>query len=506
MTFADGNLALSGYTASTSAYGTFGLSSGKWFWQIVAQANAMAGIAATPNGSQYPGQASDSYAMDLTNGTKYNNGSSATYGSGEITAGNVIGVGFDADAGTLKFYDSDGNDIGTAYSSLTSGPYYPVFRNGNSANISINFGQTGAFTFTPSGYNSLTVLNFADPAIADPGDHFNTVLYTGNGTTGQSITGVGFQPDWVWTKIRSPNAYSHQLFDAVRGAGKNLQSNNTNAEGDLTSEFISFDSNGFTIDDVNQNVNENSSTYVSWNWKANGSGASNEDGSINTTATSANTTAGFSISTFTGNQTSGATFGHGLGVAPKMVIVKERSPAGNNWKVGHDAMGWGKYIALDTNAAQVTDSAHWNDTAPSSTVVTLGNDTGINQNTATYVAYCFAEVEGYSKISSYVGNGNADGPYVNCGFKPAWVIGKRIGGSGGYFDWWLFDSKRPGFNVTNERIHPNNSQGTDTGAGSLDLVSNGFKIRTNTSSMNSSGDTIIFMAFAESPFKTATAR
>ena len=184
MTFADGNLALSGYTASTSAYGTFGLSSGKWFWQIVAQANAMAGIAATPNGSQYPGQASDSYAMDLTNGTKYNNGSSATYGSGEITAGNVIGVGFDADAGTLKFYDSDGNDIGTAYSSLTSGPYFPVFRNGNSANISINFGQTGAFTFTPSGYKALNTSNLADPQVENPSAYFHTQLYSGNSPSG----------------------------------------------------------------------------------------------------------------------------------------------------------------------------------------------------------------------------------------------------------------------------------------------------------------------------------
>ena len=430
---------------------------------------------------------------------KSNNGTKTSYGTAG-SAGHVIGV--QLNNGSLTFYHNNSSQ-GVAFTGL-SGNFLFAFSGQGGAKVTANFGQTG-FTYTPpTGAKALTAPNLPDPTIALPGDHMNTVLYIGNGTTGQSITGVGFQPDWVWTKIRSPNAYSHQLFDAVRGAGKNLQSNNTNAEGDLTSEFISFDSDGFTIDDVNQNVNESGSYYASWNWKANGSGSSNTAGSINTTATSANTTAGFSISTFTGNGTSGATFGHGLGVAPKMVIVKERSPGGNNWMVGHDAMGWGKYIALDTNAAQVTSSARWNDTAPSSTVVTLGNDTGINQNTATYVAYCFAEVEGYSSIGGYKGNGSTDGSFIYTGFKPAWIMLKRYDSSG---EWEVSDRVRDPDNPVRLILQPNsNAVEWDATTRDIDWLSNGFKHRSSHADFNASGGDYLYLAFAESPFKTATAR
>ena len=428
---------------------------------------------------------------------------------GTGAANSLMRIEYDGSNDTIKIFD-DGTEIFPASTGVSNTV-------GLTGHNSLHFGcapyASGTIitaTFSPlsgtptTGFKELTAPNLPDPTIADPSDHFNTVLYTGNGATGQSITGVGFQPDWTWTKIRSPNAYSHQLFDAVRGAGKNLQSNNTNAEGDLTSEFISFDSDGFTIDDVNQNVNENSSTYVSWNWKANGSGSSNEDGSINTTATSANTTAGFSISTFTGNGTSGATFGHGLGVAPKMVIVKERSPAGNNWKVGHDAMGWGKYIAWDTNAAQVTDSAHWNDTAPSSSVVTLGDDTGINQNTATYVAYCFAEVAGYSSIGGYEGNGSTNGPFIYTGFKPAWIMLKRYDSSA---EWEVSDRVRDPDNPIRLILQPNsNAVEWDATTRDIDWLSNGFKHRSSHADFNASGGDYLYLAFAESPFKTATAR
>ena len=428
---------------------------------------------------------------------------------GTGAANSLMRIEYDGSNDTIKIFD-DGTEIFPASTGVSNTV-------GLTGHNSLHFGcapyASGTIitaTFSPlsgtptTGFKELTAPNLPDPTIADPSDHFNTVLYTGNGATGQSITGVGFQPDWTWTKIRSPNAYSHQLFDAVRGAGKNLQSNNTNAEGDLTSEFISFDSDGFSIDDVNQNVNENSSTYVSWNWKANGSGSSNEDGSINTTATSANTTAGFSISTFTGNGTSGATFGHGLGVAPKMVIVKERSPAGNNWKVGHDAMGWGKYIAWDTNAAQVTDSAHWNDTAPSSSVVTLGDDTGINQNTATYVAYCFAEVAGYSSIGGYEGNGSTNGPFIYTGFKPAWIMLKRYDSSA---EWEVSDRVRDPDNPVRLILQPNsNAVEWNATTRDIDWLSNGFKHRSSHADFNASGGDYLYLAFAESPFKTATAR
>ena len=343
--------------------------------------------------------------------------------------------------------------------------------------------------------------------IDDPGLYFNTVIWTGNDNESRDITGVGFQPDWVWIKSRS-GAYSHSLTDAVRGVGKYMQSNTTDAEVAGPGAFgstLAFTSDGFTLDNGtsdNLYVNAGGETYVGWAWAADGSGSSNTDGSINTTATSANTTSGFSISTFTGNGTSGATFGHGLGVAPKMVIVKERSPGGNNWMVGHDAMGWGKYLALDAAQAAITSSARWNNTAPSSTVVTLGDDGGINANTATYVAYCFAEIKGFSKIGSFEGNSSADGTFVYTGFKPAFILTKNMDTAD---QWGIRDAGRNPFNVTDKLLNPNSHTAeTTSSTGYIDILSNGFKARSSDSNINS--NTIIYYAVAESPFKTATAR
>ena len=509
-TFSDGNLEFtqSGGSISQHAKSTISFTSGEkkvCEMQTVSGSSITLGICDEDFVADNNGFTGDSRGYFDTNGNKIDeDGNSSSYGASFGTS-NVIRIEVDlsSNPGTIEFF-KDGVSQGDAFTDIDSTKTWFFWCRCKADAVKANFGQLG-FAGTPTAnFTALNASNMPDPTIALPGDHFNTVLYTGNGTTGQSITGVGFQPDFTWTKIRSPNAYSHQLFDAVRGAGKNLQSNNTNAEGDLTSEFISFDSNGFTIDDVNQNVNENSSTYVSWNWKANGSGSSNEDGSINTTATSANTTAGFSISTFTGNQTSGATFGHGLGVAPKMVIVKERDPGGNNWMVGHDAMGWTKYLALDNNNLPITSDARWNDTAPSSTVVTLGNDTGINQNTATYVAYCFAEVDGFSKAGSYAANASTDGPFVYCGFRPSFVIFMPIAGSGA--GKWMLDTVRSPFNVADDIVQANSNAAESSGSSyNLDFVSNGFKVRTN-SDFNASGRTIAFFAFAESPFKTANAR
>ena len=524
LTISDGNLRSSagGTSNAIEAIGTIAPTTGKYYAEFTLNA-------APQLSNQYPAIGiigidlnitggnnlnSSTFFGYLPSGNKLSGGSSSSYGD-TYGNGDIIGIALDLDNQKIYFskngtYQNSGDPAAgsnAAFTSLVAGTEYRfcVSHAGSSAtDVTMNAGQSAFNTAAPTGFSPMSTANLPDPTIADGRDHMNTVLYTGNGATGQSITGVGFQPDWVWTKIRSPNAYSHQLFDAVRGAGKNLQSNNTNAEGDISNEFKSFDSDGFTIDDVNQNVNENGSSYVAWNWKANGSGSSNEDGSINTTATSANTTSGFSISTFTGNGTSGATFGHGLGVAPKMVIVKERSPAGNNWMVGHDAMGWGKYIALDTNAAQVTSSARWNDTAPSSTVVTLGDDTGINQNTATYVAYCFAEIEGYSAIGGYEGNGSTDGPFIYTGFKPAWIMLKRYDSSA---EWEVSDRVRDPDNPV-RLILQTNSNAVEWNATTRDIdwLSNGFKHRSAHADFNASSGSYLFAAFAETAFKHATAR
>jgi len=319
-------------------------------------------------------------------------------------------------------------------------------------------------------------------------DYFNTKLYTGNGGT-QSITGVGFQPDWLWLKKRNSSA-NHFLFDAVRGASKELNSNNDEAEASPANYLSSFDSDGFTIGS-DSDINGNSDTHASWNWKAGtGQGSSNTDGSINTTYTSANTTAGFSISTYTGTG-SNATVGHGLGSVPKMIIVK-RTNATDVWRVYHSSIGATKHLVLNTTAVEATGSNVWNDTAPTSSVFSISTDSAVNASGATYVAYCFAEKTGYSQFGSYVGNSSTDGTFVYTGMKPSFVLLKKTNGTEA---WLLMDNKRQGYNPENEYLVPNSNTVEGT-ANHIDLLSNGFKLTTNGGGFNVGN--FIYMAFGQS--------
>jgi len=320
------------------------------------------------------------------------------------------------------------------------------------------------------------------------GDYFNTKLYSGNGTDDTAITGVGFQPDFLWIKERTSTSY-HNLQDAVRGVTKQLISHYTNGEETSTSKVKSFDSDGFTLG-TSGAVNENSQTYASWNWKANGSGSANTDGSSNSTV-SANTTSGFSIVTYTGTGST-ATVGHGLGVAPKFIIIKCLSHT-SDWMVYYgDATD---FLKLNTTVATEDLNTVWNDTSPTNSVFTLGSNGDVNTSGRTYVAYCFAEKTGYSKFGSFTGNANADGTFVYTGFKPAFLIIKRA--TGGTGNWHLFDSKRLGYNVNNYGVQPNLSSAENT-ANDLDLLSNGFKNRQSGNDLNGS-NTYIYMAFAEAP-------
>jgi len=335
--------------------------------------------------------------------------------------------------------------------------------------------------------------------IDNPGLYFNTVVYAGSNSD-QSITGVGFQPDWVWIKNRSSTP-SHMLNDVVRGAGKQMNSDNNNAELDRT-YFISFDSDGFTLDGNVSDYNQNSSNFVSWNWKAGGSTSSNGNGSITSTV-SHNSTSGFSIGTYTGNGTAGATVGHGLGATPDVLIVKERGNT-NSWIFSHknltDQSGY--YLLLNSDDAQATDD-FFNNTSPTSTVFST-NSTPTNRSSGTYVFYAFKEVKGYSKFGSYKGNGNADGTFIYTGFKPAFFMIKRITGAG--YGWFLYDNKRQfSFNVIDDFLYPNANDAETTGNAnqSLDFLSNGVKHRGNGQSSNSNGVEFIYMAFAETPFVTA---
>ena len=324
-------------------------------------------------------------------------------------------------------------------------------------------------------------------------DYFNTKLYTGTNAT-QSITGVGFQPDFTWFKRRDSSA-QHSLFDSVRGVTKQLASNLTNADTTITDALSSFDSDGFTLGvDSGNYINFNGATYASWNWLASNTTASNTDGSITSTV-SANTTSGFSIVSYTGTGAN-ATVGHGLSSAPKMVIVKDRDNGTYAWHVYHVGIGATKTIYLNLTNTPDTNSIYWNNTAPTSSVFSVGTSVTTTNSGDNFIAYCFAEKKGFSKFGSYTGNGSADGTFVYTGFKPAFVIIKQ---SNDARDWIMVDNKRNTFNVVNNRLFPNSSDAQNTSVDALDFTAQGFKIRNTNTTVNVSGGTYIYMAFAESP-------
>ena len=328
--------------------------------------------------------------------------------------------------------------------------------------------------------------------IDDPGLFFNTVLYTGDGNDGRTVTGVGFQPDWVWLKSRS-EAEHHTLNDSVRGANKQLYSHLSYSEATDTDRLQSFDSNGFTLG-TDVIVNKNTETFVSWNWKAGGSASSNSDGSI-TSSVSVNTTAGFSIVSYTGTG-SNATVGHGLGASPDVVIVKRRDNA-RGWRVGGEAIGTtNQFLALDTDVA--FDSATTGFKSFSSTTFGIGTSLDWNVSSSTFIAYCFAEKKGYSKFGSYSGNGNADGSFIYTGFAVSWLMMKRTDSAG---EWLIYDNKRDPFNLRDTRLEAQDNFADSTGTTKVfDFLSNGFKCRGSDADINASGGTYIYMAFAESPF------
>jgi len=333
--------------------------------------------------------------------------------------------------------------------------------------------------------------------------YFNTKLYTGTGTT-NSVTGVGFKPDWVWIKERS-EARDHVLFDAVRGAGNLLISNSTaSEETGVSSMLSSFNTDGFTVAGSSY-TNANTQTYVAWNWLGANTTASNTSGTITSTV-SANTTSGFSIVSYTGTGTAGATVGHGLGTTPSMIIIKNRiDSSASFWCVYHKSAFVSQadpnILYLNVDSAQADDTNVLGNTTVTinSTVFSLGDYNGSNGSGDAMIAYCFAEVKGYSKFGSYTGNGNADGTFVYTGFKPAMIIRKR---RDGVQDWLIQDNKRTGINQTTSytSILKPNSNTSELGFNEIDILSNGFKCRASDTHGNASGGNYIYMAFADNPF------
>jgi hypothetical protein len=504
---------------------TMSVSSGKWYWEFTNVNNLSSGVIqqqlkiVPSSGSLWPGSdgfgVGGSFAYRPDTGQKVTNSVNSTYGA-TYTTTDVIGCALDMDNGKIWWskngtWQASGDPAaGTneAYSGL-SGNFSPAWGYINPGNntVTANFGQR-AFAYTaPTGFKALVSTNLATPAVGASNatlasKNFEATLYTGNSST-QNIT-TGFQPDFVWIKSRS-TADVHTLQDVLRGSKYYLQSNSTATEAtQADSDGISaFTSTGFTLGYTDSDAwNKSPNTYVSWNWKAGGTGVTNTSGTITSTV-SANTTSGFSVVTYTGNGTSGATFGHGLGAVPAMIIFKCRDTA-YQWLTYQVTLGNTSFLTLDSTAAVTTSRGDFlNSTTPSSSLVTLGNTAGINESTKTYVAYCFAEVVGFSKFNSYVGNGNSDGPFVYTGFRPRYVLIRNTSGG----SWEQYDTSRNPYNQANLLLEPNSAGAEQTAAGYvLDIVSNGFKLRGTGSGINTSGNTFIYMAFAEAPFNYSRAR
>jgi hypothetical protein len=464
-TLSDGNLVLTG---ASDRSGTFGMSSGKWAWKITTAASTAFGV-----------------VQESLTGTE------STY---TATSGEVLEFQFDADAGTLD-KSVDGGAYSSVATGLTDGPYFPLAKGACTA----DFGQSG-FTLDDATFRYLNTANLPAPTIKDGSAHFQTTLYTGNGTAigsgGNAISQSGnstFQPDFAWIKGRS-GATEHVLTDAVRGVTKELSSNDFNAEETVAEGLTTFGSAGFTVGS-DGSYNTSSATYVGWQWKANGAGSSNEDGSVSSTV-SANTTAGFSIAKATAAG-SGVTFsiGHGLGITPSMVICKGLGVS--LWSVYHHKISSpnDNYVRLDTTTAVVSDSGVWG-TGPTSSVFSAKSGTAMTHS-EDFVAYCFAEVDGFSSFGSYTGNGSANGPMVNCGFRPAFVLIKRTNATE---NWLMMDSTRYPNNPANNPIFADTTNADANGGRPTDFLSNGFKPRNTLAGMNASGSTYIYMAFAEHPF------
>ena len=476
------------------AYCSIQMSSGKWYCEVTAGADvanlSLGLIAGTANAgaNRYLGQDSFTYGYD-PDGRKVNNASYSLYGN-SWTAGDIIGIILDADTGKLYFskngtVQNSGDPVaGTnaAFTGLT-GPYRfaAAFENGGICDF--NFGQRAFAYAPPSGFKALNTTNLPTPSIKKGSLYMDATLRTGTGATA-SVSSLGFQPDLVWIKSRSA-ATNNNLFDTSRGATVGLVSQTVAAEYTDANSLTAFSSNGYSLgsDASSRGVNINTNTYVDWAWKE---GA----------------TPGFDVVLYTGNGAN-RTVSHSLGAAPACYVCKYRSGSNaDEWFMYHKSLGATKYIRWSQALASSTGSTYWNDTAPTSSVFSLGTNIAINTNGSLYVAYLWSEVEGFSKFSSYTGNGSTDGPFVWCGFTPKWIYIKGDSASSGR----QYDTERLPYNQASSPLYFNAASAESAEAGGIDILSNGFKLRWSDAVLNGSGTTFIFMAFAENPFKYARAR
>jgi hypothetical protein len=518
-TLLNGNLAqtTTNNTDWRASLGTIGFSSGKYYWEMTTAASNPATMFAGISGITIPYETNnlqDASSTLNTHGSlifcddgKYQlDGAARTTYSSALTANQVLGIAVDMDAKSLTFY-KDGTSLGAisfSSSAMSSKVVCPFFISINSASTyTFNFGQR-PFSYTPpTGYVALNTYNLPDSTIVAGNKVMDATTYTATGTTQVITNAGGFKPDLVWVKGRSMTS-SNYLMDSVRGSANYISSNQTSAEATDAQFLASFNSNGFTFGTSNY---ANGSSMVGWQWQAGqGTTSSNTSGSITSTV-SVNASAGFSIVTYTSPASGNFTIGHGLGVAPSLIINKARSTTGN-WLTWHKALPGGTsnytyYMVLNLNDAVTSVSDCWGNAPPNSTTFGLQANYSVAGNTD-YVSYCWSEIAGFSKFGSYTGNGSTDGPFVYTGFRPKFVMIKCTNLAGSY--WVMQDTSRNTYNVINSVLYPNASASEATTI-NIDALSNGFKLRTLNSDYNNSGsDTYIYMAFAENPFKNSLAR
>jgi hypothetical protein len=551
--YAEGNLKVlatgSGASTEWSCYrATMALpSSGKWYWESLAALSQTSQIGIKESSGKMinnspwhvpslydPAIDGNSYGINGDSGNKVSNGDvNSSYGSVFNTSGgDIIGVAVDFDNDAIYFSinntwqdsgdpTSGASKTGAAFTSFASGTYSPsgLIYGGYSQQY-LNFGADSSFAGQktaqgngpdgtdfyydpPAGYKALRVNSLPDPEIKLPGEFHSTVLYTGTGSD-QSITGAGLQPDLVWIKSRNA-AYNHNLLDSVRGSHKWIGSNSDAAEDNDPNAYLSsFDSDGFTLDGGGGSTNNSGTTYTSWNWKAGGTASSNTDGSITSTV-SANPEAGFSITKATGTG-SALSVGHGLSSQPELIFGKCLGAASTNWATMQDNSSPSSILYLNLTNNIGTDSGSY--TAVTASTISIGTSTDLNQDTVDFILYAFHSVPGYSLIGKYEGNNNADGVFVYTGFKPSWLMCKASGTGGTHYDWVMYDSVRSTYNAVGNVLEANQNQDEVTGTGRglpIDLVSNGFKMRSSYAE-NNSDTTYLYLAFAESPFKYSNAR
>ena len=526
-TFSEGNLSLNTTPAGNNV-STIAVSSGKWYFEGRVKLDNFYAVGITNEaGVTFSSSISASGSNSVgywSGGGIYDQGglvaTVASYGTADVASAAI-----DMDTGNVKFYKNNvlvyTYTFGVSGAGITFDTLFAAVNGGGGASrsVDVNFGADssfagnktrqvntdengiGDFYYEPpaGGYLALCSDNLPAAAIVQPQTQFNVVTWTGNGTS-QAITGVGFQPDMVWIKVRSTN-YDHQIHDSVRGAGLGLLTNSTAAELNYAT-VTSFDSDGFTVDASSYiGTNASGETFVAWCWKAGGTAVSNTDGSI-TSQVSANVDSGFSVVSYTGTGAN-ATVGHGLSSAPEMMLVKDRDST-FTWRVYHASLANTQVLYLSGTDAATTETATWNSTSPTSTVLSLGTSGGTNGSSLNYIAYCFHSVEGFSKFGSYVGNGSDNGTFVYTGFKPAFVLVKRTDSTG---NWVLKDTARDTDNPAGFTLLADVADAEyGTSNTSLDILSNGFKPRTTSALVNASGGTYIYMAFAEHPFNYATGR